>query len=59
MQELGLRGNKIKMLQDVGYTFEEAYIYVQTEDVEMQGRESLMEFLPHEVAFSFQKEAEY
>ena len=34
MQELGLRGNKIKLLQDAGYSFEDACTYVRLQDVE-------------------------
>jgi len=46
MQELGLRGNKILMLQDAGYSFEEAYIYVQNEDVEMCSTNNPIDNLP-------------
>ena len=34
MQELGLRGNKIKLLQDAGYSFEDACTYVRLQDTE-------------------------
>lgn len=36
MQELGLRGNKIKMLQDAGYSFKDACTYVALEDTEQE-----------------------
>ena len=34
MQELGLRGNKIRLLQDAGYSFDEACVYIDLQPVD-------------------------
>ena len=42
MQELGLRGNKIKLLQDAGYSFDEACVYIDLQPVDHSYYDNLL-----------------